>query len=242
MNRYQRLIVVVALINALVMVLFPPFNDSPLSRGALPSFEGFYPLLTQWGRKAISEELLTIELMFLAANALAAFLCLVNRGADELPRFRFALGIACFVAVNLAIILLFPPFEPYSSFARVAAGTFDSFNFVWGIRSARPIFAPMLYLEIILVTVNALALWLLFNSLQRGDDAMRTRLLALAERMDENELAQLTETMRRQVDAHHEKMTLQRLGRGLDRRRDETTPYPGGERRQSHRRHRGEAR
>ncbi|MFZ4537810.1 hypothetical protein, partial [Propionivibrio sp.] len=51
MNKYQRLVMVAALMNALVMVLFPPFTSQPLARGMLPGFEGFYPLITQLGNK-----------------------------------------------------------------------------------------------------------------------------------------------------------------------------------------------
>ena len=39
MNKYQRLVVVTALINALVMVLFPPFTSQPLVKGVLPGFD-----------------------------------------------------------------------------------------------------------------------------------------------------------------------------------------------------------
>ncbi|MGE4449291.1 MAG: hypothetical protein AB7E15_13440, partial [Azospira sp.] len=69
MNKYQRLVCIVALLDLLLMVLFPPFNNTPLARGALNSFDGFYPLLTQLGHKPIHQELLTLQLMFVAANA-----------------------------------------------------------------------------------------------------------------------------------------------------------------------------
>ena len=38
MNKYQRLVIIVALIDTLIMVLFPPFNGHPMARGIPDSF------------------------------------------------------------------------------------------------------------------------------------------------------------------------------------------------------------
>lgn len=80
MNKYQRL-VVVAVMNALLFVLFPPFTSQPLARGALPGFDGFYPLFTQLGRKPVFTTLLSLQLMFVGINTLAGWLVLQNRQA-----------------------------------------------------------------------------------------------------------------------------------------------------------------
>ena len=42
MNKYQRLVVIVAVIDLLVMILFPPFNGRSLVKGTMESFDGFY--------------------------------------------------------------------------------------------------------------------------------------------------------------------------------------------------------
>lgn len=233
MNKYQRLVCIVALLDLLLMVLFPPFNNIPLARGALNSFDGFYPLLTQLGRKPIHQELLTLQLMFVAANALSAWLLLQQQEAHEIPRFRYSRAIGLFTLVNLALICLFPPFEPYPSLLRQAATSgFDSFYFILGDRSRRPIFTPLLYLEVVLVVINALALWLLFNVVQRNEDATRRKIIELAESLDDEALQALGEEMRQKVLAHKAAPT---LGRGDDRRQAEQG-HEGPERRQGDRR------
>ncbi len=169
MNRYQRILLALAVANGLLILLFPPFNSVPLSKGALASFDGFYPLFSQLGLKPLNRELLSLVLTLLGANALAAWLALQHRGDDEIPRFRYSLGIGCFALVNLAVVLLFPPFEPYSSISKTIPGTFDSFYFAFGHRSQRAVFGALLYLECMFVVINALTLWLLFNAIERSD-------------------------------------------------------------------------
>jgi len=238
MNKYQRLVLIVALVDALIMVLFPPFNSHSLVRGVLPSFDGFYPLITQVGNKSIHRELLSLQLMFVAANGLAAWLLLQQEHPHDIPEFRFSRAIGLFAVANLAIILLFPPFEPYPTLARQAAGsTFESFYFILGDRSKRPIFVPLLYMECVFLAVNTLALWLLFSAVRRGEDATRRKIEDLAETLDETALAALNEEMRHRVLAHRTRNEV-RLGRGPDRRHHETPDFPGPERRDGHdRRH-----
>ena len=215
MNKYQRLVLIVALLDALVMVLFPPFNNVPLTRGALPSFDGFYPLLTHLGKKPIHQVLLALQLMFVAANGLVAWLLLRQEQPQDIPTFRYHRAIGLFAAVNLAIVFLFPPFEPYPSLLRQAASSgFESFYFVFGDRSQRPVFVPLLYLESVFVAVNALACWLLFNAVRRSEDAARRK---------------VDEVAARHVDAQ--------LGRGEDRRQQADPDYHEEERRHGERRH-----
>ena len=179
MNKYQRL-VVVAVMNALLFVLFPPFTSQPLAHGALPGFDGFYPLFTQLGRKPVFTTLLSLQLMFVGINTLAGWLVLQNRQAPgALPEFNFKRGLFCFALIDLALIFSFPPFEPYQTLLRSDAGGFDSFYFVFGRRSQPAIFWPLLYLECIFVLINTFALLLLFSVVKAGDDELRR---ALSER------------------------------------------------------------
>jgi hypothetical protein len=169
MNKYQRLVMIVALIDALVMILFPPFNSRPLARFMPDSFDGYYPLLNALSDKPIHTTLLTLQLMFVGANALAGWLVLqTKKHHEDIPTFRYAEGIAWFIAVNLTLIFLFPPFEPYQSLQKNAGSTFDSFYFVFGDRSKRPFYLPLLQLEVMWVFINALVFWLLFNTVKRG--------------------------------------------------------------------------
>jgi len=76
MNKYQRVVVIVAAVNIALMLLFPPFLDNPIRRGTMPSFEGFYPLISALGAKRIHNELLTLQIMFVVINGLIAWLVL----------------------------------------------------------------------------------------------------------------------------------------------------------------------
>ena len=72
MNKYQRLIIIVAAMNVLLMLLFPPFANQPLAKGMIPGLQGFYPVFMQFGKQPVFSELLTLELMFVAINTLTA--------------------------------------------------------------------------------------------------------------------------------------------------------------------------
>ena len=41
MNRYQKILLIVACVNVAVVMLFPPFDSVPLVRGMDRSFDGF---------------------------------------------------------------------------------------------------------------------------------------------------------------------------------------------------------
>lgn len=219
MNKYQRLLVIVASMNVLVMLLFPPFTSQPLARGMLPSFDGFYPIVSQLGHKPLFTELLTIQLMFVGINTLAAWLALENktRHGKRLD-IHFARAIGWFVAGNLIVIFAFPPFEPYQLLLRADASGFDSFYFVFGNRSQRTIFWPLLYLECMLVVINALGIFLMFSSVQRGADDIRRKLAQLTDDLPDEAIERIASDIRQTINAQPPKPSAS-LGRGADRRR-----------------------
>lgn len=237
-NRYQRLVIVVAIVDVLVMLLFPPFNDVPLARGMLPSFDGFHPLIAKFGRQPIAGDMLTIQLFFVIANALAAFLLLRGEPGKS---FNYTAGIAWITAASAAVILLFPPFEPYPSLYGKDISSFDSFSFAFGDRVARPIYVPLLYLECVFILINALSVWLLFNTVKRHEDARRAsrqKLIDIADRMDDNEIAALTDELARKGSRHGKPSDEADLGRGPERRLRQDPDYRGPERRASRERRR----
>lgn len=237
MNKYQRLVLTVALINIVVLAMFPPFADVPLARGAFPSFDGFYPLFSRLGRQPLHQGLLMMEVTLIAANALGAWLILEIYRKEDFQTYRHGLGIAVFAVLNIIVMLSFPPFVQYSTLLKSAAPSFDSFYFVFGPRSARPVLTSLLYLEIIFVLINALSIYLLFNIIRRSEDAARDRLLAMAEHMTDSDLAKLSDAMRKMVVDHREQSLLNSLGRKTDRRKGTDPNYTGPERRRGNRRH-----
>src|SRR5271169_815755 len=62
--------------------------------------------------------------------------------------------------VNLALVLLFPPFD-YQSVTRGTSPTFEGFGFVFASAPNRIVNASFLYLEVFVVLVNGLIAWLL---------------------------------------------------------------------------------
>jgi hypothetical protein len=231
MNKFQRLVMTVAIIDVIVMVMVPPFADRPLARNMLPSFDGFYPIFSKLGQLPVHRDLLSMQFMFVAINALLAWLALQVHHKDDFRTCNYARAIAIFAAGNIAVMLLFPPFEQYSSLLRPGPSSFDSFYFIVGARSARPIFTPLLYIEIIFVLINALAIYLLFNAVQRSEDARRSRLFEMADQMDEAELSTLSDQMRALIDEHRSRNMLNTLGRKRERRLRDDPDYRGPERR-----------
>lgn len=234
MNKYQRVVVIVAAVNIALMLLFPPFLDSPLRRGVLPSFEGFYPLFSAYGVKRIHNELLTLQIMFVVINGLIAWLVLDRQAVKgDLPEFRYTRAIGIFLLANLALLLAFPPFESYASLLKYDAPTFDGFYFVGGDKRHRNFFIPILYLETTLVVINTLVIWLLFNTVRRAELFAKEKILELAQALPPEQLAEVSKTLSYKAihPEHGEAQQEPQLGAGPDRRKYQDPRYRGPERR-----------
>ena len=158
MNRTRRLITVLAAVNIVVMLLVPPCDSLVLGRGTLPTFDAYYPIFDTHPRRFINTDLLSVQLAWVGANALVAFLMAVpGRVASGVSPRTAVLGIA---AINLVLMLLFPPFENYSSSTRIVASHFDGFYFAFGDRAQRALYLPLLYLELMALAVNTAVMWL----------------------------------------------------------------------------------
>lgn len=234
MNKYQRVVLIVAAVNIVLMLLFPPFLDNPLRRGALPSFEGFYPLWSAFGLKRIHSELLTLQVLFVAINGLLAWLLLDRQGPKgEVPEFRYTRAISFFLVGNIALLFAFPPFESYASLAKFEPPSFGGFYFVLGDKSHRNFFIPLLYMEVIVVVANVLTVWLLFNSLRRAELFAKERILELAQGLPATELAEVSKTLGYKAvhPAGEPTPHAPHLGAGPDRRKYQDPRYRGPERR-----------
>lgn len=234
MNKYQRVVIIVAAVNIALMLLFPPFLDNPLRRGVIPSFEGFYPLLTTLGAKHIHKELLTLQVMFVVINGLLAWLLLDRppiKGVQ--PEIRYTRAIGLFLLGNLALLLAFPPFESYPSMVKFEAPFFDGFYFALGDKRQRNFFIPLLYMEVTLVVVNVLVVWLFFNNVRRAELFAKERILELAQALPPEQLAEVSKTLGYNVihPAEGEAQHDPHLGVGPDRRKYRDPRYRGPERR-----------
>ncbi len=166
MNPYQRAVVIVAAVNLVLILLFPPFRELSIVRGAYENFDRFSWLLSG-DPQLIHGQLLAIELILVVSNALAGWLVMQHSGADAARPVQYNQGLMIFAAVNFGLVFTFPPFEQYSRVIRLAIPQFDAFHFLFGEWGRQPFFVPLLHLECTLVAVNLLLFHLMFNAVRR---------------------------------------------------------------------------
>jgi hypothetical protein len=240
MNRYQKTVATVAAFNILLMLLFPPFLDNPMGRMTLRSFESFYPVFAVPVGRTLYQPLLILEIAFVLANALAAWLALNSKqGPDaQFGDAALARGLVWFAVVDFAIIGLFPPFEPYSSLVKYQLGGFDGFYFLFGDKWRRQVFGPLLYLEITLIAIDLLVVWLTFGLIRRRTPTGGEDLLAAATRPPQERAETLMRTI--ETEAAQDLTPRHFLGRGADRRHCQDPAHTAPERRDGKdRRHSG---
>jgi len=170
MNRPQAIALTIAALNLALLLLFPPHDYVSLQRGNIPTFDGFYWAFSTLPNRVLNRDFLTLEIMVIAINAAIAWLLL--RGSDRVRHSpgmtRLQRGVLWLVAVNLVLMLLFPPFENYGAITKAVIPTFEGFYFVFGDNSKRQIITSILYIEVMLMLINGALAWLLFR--RRGDE------------------------------------------------------------------------
>jgi hypothetical protein len=190
MNNAQRIALVVAVANLVLLLLFPPFDYASLQRGGIPTFDGFYFAFGSHPNRIINANFLALEIIVVLINACIALLLLrdppvrktLNPGGNRRQRIVLVL-----MAINLVLVLLFPPFEFFGSITKAALPTFEGFYFVLADNSQRQLVAPILYIEVALVIINGALLWLLFKDKGPGEaSAEQVRELARRVRAAQN--------------------------------------------------------
>jgi hypothetical protein len=168
MNSSQVTALAVAAAGICVMLLFPPYDSMAIGRGS-PTLDAYYFVFDRQYNKTINSDLLFLQLGWVLLNAAAGWLLLRNYSPETAIMSRRT-AVILFGIVNLALILLFPPFENYASSARFSGTYFDSFYFLFGDKWQRHIYVPLLYLEVLYVLVNTALLWLLFRDPAKDQD------------------------------------------------------------------------
>lgn len=165
MNRSQGLALALLALNLALVLLFPPHDYLSLQRGNIPTFDGFYWVLSKPANRIINRDFLMLEVLVITINAAIAWLLLRTpdlrgrrRGGNRAQR-----TVLWLVAVNLVLVLLFPPFENYQALTKAVLPTFDGFYFVFGDNSKRLIVTAILYIEVTLVLINGALAWLFFR-------------------------------------------------------------------------------
>ena len=171
MNKFQLTVLITAMANLALLLLFPPFDSQPLGRVGLPTFDAFYPVFDWPARGTLNSGLLYLEIFSVLFNATLAWILLQGtRHEPSRPRFRWQSVLQWMVIANLLLVLMFPPFETQSLEARMGERAFEGFRFVLSGSVQRGIFLPLLFMELLLLALNATAAWLAFELVARGDE------------------------------------------------------------------------
>lgn len=164
MNKNQAIAMSIAAANILLVLLFPPFDAYSIANAKIPVFTGFefYPRHTT--NMVVNLSLLYLEIIVILINAFIAFLLLRDKKV-VVKRHRISLQNATllFVALNLVVILLFPPFESVFAMTNAALPTFEGFYFIFARQANHVIVSTILYLEVLLVLINGALFWLIFR-------------------------------------------------------------------------------
>ena len=170
MNKFQLTVLIAALENLALMLLFPPFNNQSLLRTGPASFDAFYPAFDAPFTATLNSGLLYLEIFCVLVNAVLAWLLLQGAAQEpSRPRVRWQSVLQWLVIANLLLILLFPPFETQPDRA------FEGFRFALSGSVQRGIFLPFLFLELFLLALDSAVLWLVFGLVARSDEASDTQ-------------------------------------------------------------------
>ena len=165
MNRNQKIALWVGLFNLVFLLLFPPYDSLSLIDANALIFAGFNFVFARGSNEAINTDVLFLELVVLLVNVGIAWLLLRDTkevsGAKRF--FNFQNAILLMIAVNLTVILLFPPFEYVYAVTKAILPTFQGFYFIFSAGPMLTIITPILYLEVIFVLINGALLWLFFR-------------------------------------------------------------------------------
>lgn len=164
MNRKQLIALAIAAANIVLVMLFPPFDIYSIGKSPIPAFAGFYFYPSRTEYMIVNSSLLFLELFVILINTCIASLLLRTKKAVVVERrIPWQNAALLVVAVNLVVILLFPPFESVYAISKASIPTFEGFYFVFARQQNHVIVAAVLYLEVIFVLINGAIFWLIFR-------------------------------------------------------------------------------
>ena len=185
MNNAQRIALILAAANLALLLLFPPYDYVSLQYGNIATFDGFYLVFGVHPNRVMNASFLALEIIVVLINTCIALLLLRQPPLRQLKRpggNSRQRAVLALVAINLVLVLLFPPFEYFSAITRAALPTFEGFYFVFGDNSLRQMVTPILYLEVALILINGALLWLLLRD-KTPEEVSAEQARALAQRV-----------------------------------------------------------
>jgi len=164
MNRNQMIMLGIAAANIALILLFPPYDIHSITNSQVPVFGGFSCVFSHDPHMSINSGVLYLELFVVLVNAGIGWLLLSppHPGAKR-NRIKLQNATLIVVAVNLVVIVLFPPFESAYTLSKAAIPNFEGFYFIFARRPDHVIVTSILYLEVFLVLINGGLFWLIFR-------------------------------------------------------------------------------
>ena len=163
MNQRQKYTLIIAAVNLAMMLLFPPFDSYSIANSIIPIFSGFHFVFSKGTNEAVNSGMLFLEVAVVLINAGIAWLLLRSKKVVTFHKINYQNATLMVVAVNLVVILLFPPFENHSAVTRAILPSFQAFYFIFAAPHEHVIVTTLLYIEVIFMLVNGGLLWLMFK-------------------------------------------------------------------------------
>ncbi len=164
MNRNQAIAILIAAANIVFIMLFPPFDTYSIARSQIPVFAGFYFYPSRNEYMVVNTSLLFLEVFVVAINACIAMLLLRTKKMRVTRRLvSLQSATLLVVAINLVVILLFPPFESVFAMSRAAIPTFEGFYFIFARQQNHVVVTAVLYMEVFFMLINGAIFWLIFR-------------------------------------------------------------------------------
>lgn len=169
MNKNQAIALAVAAANIVFIMLFPPFDIHSVARTPMPVFGGFDFYFNRNQYMVVNTSVLILEVFVVLINAGIAWLLLRTEKVEVTQR-RISLQNATLivVAINLVVIVLFPPFESVFAITQAALPTFEGFYFIFARQTNHVIVTTILYLEVFFMLINGALFWLIFRDKKQG--------------------------------------------------------------------------
>jgi len=164
MNRNQAIMLAIVAANIVLILLFPPFDIYSIANSQVPVFGGFNFIFSRTRYMMINSGVLYLEIFVVLINAGIAWLLLrPAKTVVKNRRINLQNAALILVAVNLVVIVLFPPFESVFTLSKAAIPNFEGFYFIFARQPNHVIVTSILYLEVFLVLINGALFWLIFR-------------------------------------------------------------------------------
>ena len=160
----------IAAVNLLVVLLFPPFDQYSIASSKVPVFAGFNFAFAAQPASQVNTGVLWLEGVVVLANACIAWLLLRDKPAAAGRRkLIFQNGVLVVTGVNLVLMLLFPPFESVFAITNAALPNFEGFYFIFSQKPSHTIVTTLLYVEVVFILANGALFWLIFKERRPGN-------------------------------------------------------------------------